>query len=76
MAAHDYPQARRWFNRELASSGPSHELHFWLAQVHFALGDAQAAQQALQRAMDWSATPIQQARYAAKLAALKAIAMP
>jgi Tfp pilus assembly protein PilF len=75
MAQRDYVQARRLFNREMSSSGPSHELHFWLAQAHLALGDTQAAQQAMRRAMEWSATPVQQARYAAKLAALKAIAV-
>jgi len=76
MAEGQFAKARSLFNRELANRGPSHELHYWLAQAQLALGDTVLAQQSLRRAMDWSPTPGQQARYAAKLDVLKARATP
>ena len=76
MAEGQFARARSLFMRELANRGPSHELHYWLAQAQLALGDTALAQQSLRRAMDWSQTPGQQARYAAKLDVLKARAMP
>ena len=76
MAEGQFAKARSLFNRELANRGPSHELHYWLAQAQLALGDTALAQQSLRRAMDWSQTPGQQARYSAKLDVLKARANP
>ena len=76
MAEGQFAKARRLFNREQANSGPSHEVHHWLAQAQLALGDTALAQQSLRSAMDWSPTPGQQARYAAKLEWLKARATP
>jgi tetratricopeptide (TPR) repeat protein len=76
MAEGDVAKARGLFQRELRSSGPSHESYFWLARAHLALGDPASAQQALRRAMDASTTPGQQARYAGKLDALRALMQP
>jgi Tfp pilus assembly protein PilF len=71
MAERQYRLARRLFQQELAQAGPSHDVHFWLAQAHWALGEAGQARTHLQAAMAWSANPSQQARYAAKLQALQ-----
>lgn len=63
--------ARRLFQRELAASGPSHEVYFGLARAHLALGETTLARQALQQALEASGTPGEQARYSGKLAALR-----
>lgn len=76
LARGDAVAARRLLQRELASSGPSHELYLGLAQAHLALGQLAQARQALQAAADTSATPAEQARYAGKLQALRALAPP
>jgi len=76
LAAGDAAQARRLFNRELQLHGASHEVYFELARAHLAAGDPGRAEQALQQAQAFSATAVQQARYAGKLAALRARAMP
>ena len=72
MARGAWAQARDLFGRELRLTGPSHELHFWLAQAHYRLGELGSAAQQLQQAASTSASPGQQARYAGKLAWLRA----
>lgn len=75
LAAQDWVLARRHFQRELRSQPDSHEAWFGLARVHLALGDRPQAEDALRRAQAASATAGEQARYAGKLAALRALAV-
>lgn len=75
LAAQDWALARRHFQRELRSQPDSHEAWFGLARVHLALGDRPQAEEALRRAQEASATAGEQARYAGKLAALRALAV-
>lgn len=75
LAAQDWALARRHFQRELRSQPDSHEAWFGLARVHLELGDRPQAEEALRRAQEASATAGEQARYAGKLAALRALAV-
>ena len=75
LAAQDWPLARRHFQRELRNQPDSHEAWFGLARVHLALGDRASAEDALRQAQAASATAGEQARYAGKLAALRALAV-
>ena len=72
MARGAFAEARSLFQRELRITGDSHELQFWLAQAHFRLGEWGPAQQALLQAMSTSPGPADHARYAGKLAWLRA----
>ena len=72
MARGDWAQALDWFGREMRITGPSHELHFGLAQAHYRLGEAADALRELQRAAGISPTPAVQAIYTDKLARLRA----
>ncbi len=73
LAAQDWARAQLHFQRELRTQPDSHEAWFGLARVHLALGDNSQAEQALRRAQAASATAGEQARYAGKLAALRAV---
>ncbi len=64
-------QARELIARELRRQPYQHEAHFWAAVVDATLGDADAAAQHLRLARDYSGSPQQQARYSAKLQALR-----
>lgn len=72
LAQGDLAQARALFQRELRRQPDAHEAWLGLARVHLALGDSAQAEQALRQALGASATAGEQARYAGKLAALKA----
>lgn len=65
-------EARKLIARELQRQPFQHEAHFWAAVADLTLGDADAAAKHLQQARDYSGTPQQQARYSAKLSALRA----
>jgi Tfp pilus assembly protein PilF len=73
LRAGDAQTAREWLLKELARDPDDHELHFALAQAEWALGHADAAQQALTQAMRLSPQPAMQNLYAAKLARLQAL---
>lgn len=75
LAVQDWARARQLFQRELRSQPDSHEAWFGLARVHLALGDNTQAEHALRRAQEASATSNEQARYAGKLAALRALTL-
>ena len=64
-------QARKLIARELRRQPYQHEAHFWAAVVDATPGDADAAAQHLRLARDYSGSPQQQARYSAKLEALR-----
>lgn len=72
MARGAWVEARGFFLSEQRITGDSHELQFWLAQAHFRLGEWPAAQRALQQAISTSPGPADRARYAGKLAWLRA----
>lgn len=76
LAAQDWAGARRLFERELRRQPDLAEAWFGLARAQLALGDRPQAEQALQRARAASLTPAEQARYASKLAALRAPPAP
>ncbi len=72
MARGAWAEARGFFQSEQRITGDSHELQFWLAQALYRLGEWPAAQRALQQAISTSPGPADQARYAGKLAWLRA----
>ena len=72
MAGGDWAQARDWLQRERRITGDTHELHFALALVSHRQGQPAQAQRELQLALDHSPSASLQARYAGKLAWLKA----
>ena len=72
MARGAWADALGLFQREQRITGDSHELQFWQAQAHVRLGQWPAAQRALQQAIRTSPGPADQARYAGKLAWLRA----
>jgi Tfp pilus assembly protein PilF len=72
MERGDFEAARGLFARELRRQPYQHEVHFWTAQAHWALGNRQIAAQHLRLAMENSNTPGNQRLYAAKLDSLKA----
>ncbi|MCW5633895.1 MAG: tetratricopeptide repeat protein [Rubrivivax sp.] len=65
--------ARDLLQRELRLQPQQHEVHFWLAQAHAALGDARRAARHLDRAAEYSPTRAARAVYAAKLERLRAV---
>ena len=73
LATQDWARARQFFQRELRVQPDSHEAWFGLARAHLALGDNAQAEHALRRAQESGATASEQARYAGKLAALRAL---
>ena len=72
----DYAQARRWFERELARDASYHEVHFWLAAAHQALGEHEQARRQLALALENSHTRTARAMYESKLARLKNATRP
>ena len=72
MARGAWAQAREHFLSEQRITGDSPELQHGLAQAHYRLGEWDAARQALQQAINNSPNAAQQARYAGKLAWLRA----
>lgn len=71
MRRGDARAARALFAREVAHLGSYHELHFWLAQADWQLGDVADAAAQLTQAIDASLTRAQQQLYGAKLAWLR-----
>lgn len=69
--ADDWVTARRYFERELKRADDYHEFHFWLAVADWKLGDVRAANEHLQRALEYSVTRDQHRLYAGKLAWLR-----
>lgn len=67
----DLDKARALIDRELRRQPDQHEAHFWAAVVDATRHDAKGAEAHLRRAIEYSATPQQQARYSAKLLALR-----
>ena len=72
MARGDWAQARDLLQREQRITGDTHELYFALALVSHRQGQTGLAQRELQRAIDNSPSTSLQARYAGKLAWLRA----
>lgn len=73
MASGDYTRARDLFERELRLQPDQSEVHFWLAQALWRLGDRKSAAHHLALAADNSTTPGSHDLYAAKLEHLKAL---
>ena len=72
IARGDWAAAQDLLQRERRITGETHELHFALALLGHRQGQSGLAQRELQRAMDTSPSASLQARYAGKLAWLKA----
>ena len=72
IARGDFAAAQDLLQRERRITGDTHELHFALALLGHRQGQAGLAQREMQRAMDSSPSASLQARYAGKLAWLKA----
>ena len=72
MARGDWAAAQDLLQREQRITGETHELHFALALLSHRRGQTGRALRELQRAMDTSPSASLQARYAGKLAWLKA----
>ena len=72
IARGDWAAAQGLLQRERRITGETHELHFALALLGHRQGQTGVAQRELQRAMDTSPSASLQARYAGKLAWLKA----
>ena len=72
IARGDWAAAQDLLQRERRITGETHELHFALALLGHRQGHTGLAQRELQRAMDTSPSASLQARYAGKLAWLKA----
>lgn len=69
-------QARDLIKRELRRQPYQHEVNYWAAVVDVQLGDTPAAEEHLRVAAENGDSPRQQARYNAKLAALRAPVAP
>jgi Tfp pilus assembly protein PilF len=76
MQAHDWRSARDLFRKELLRQGYNPELHFWLAQANYNLGNLREADKHLDLARQSSTTPQDAALYAAKLGWLRAHGLP
>lgn len=74
MAAGDYAAARDYFGEELQRQPYQDEVHFWLAQAHWRLGNADLASRHLQLAAEHSMTATSLERYTSKLALLRGAA--
>ena len=74
LAAQDWASAGQYFRLALRRQPDLHEAWFGLARVHLAQGDTTQAEQALREAQAVSVTHGERARYAGKLAALRAAA--
>lgn len=67
MEVGDYARARDHFLRELRLQPYQDEVHFWVAQAYWRLGETDLAARHLARALSYSPTPGLHDRYAAKL---------
>jgi Tfp pilus assembly protein PilF len=76
LARGELADAERLLDRELAVTGPTHELYYQRARLHAARGDGARVQQDLIDAIDNSSTPRQRRVYADKLERLRAQAGP
>lgn len=72
MRAQDWPRARELFRKEEKRQAYNAELHFWLAQAAWRLGDLRDADRHLELARENSTTPQEHALYAGKLGWLRA----
>lgn len=72
MQAQDWQGARELFRKELVRQSYNPELHFWLAQANYRLGNLREAGRHLELAQQNSTTPQDTALYAAKLGWLRA----
>jgi tetratricopeptide (TPR) repeat protein len=72
MKRGDYAQARDLFLNELRLQPFQDEVHFWAAQAYWRLGENERAARHLAWAAEYSPTRSEQARYAGKLAQLRA----
>jgi Flp pilus assembly protein TadD len=70
MEAGDVKLARDHFLRERNLGNESHEVHFWLANAYYRLGERRLTQNHLNLAQDFSPTRQMRALYAAKRQAL------
>lgn len=73
MEAAKYEEAKALFAREVKRSPYYHEFHFWLAIAHWQLGEARAARQQMELAVDTSTTTEGASRYSSKLAYLRSV---
>ncbi|MDE1927729.1 MAG: tetratricopeptide repeat protein, partial [Burkholderiales bacterium] len=73
MAQGDFARARDLFERELRLQPDQSEVHYWLAQALWRLGDRRDAVRHLALAADNSTTPGSRDLYTAKLEHLKAL---
>ena len=76
LNAGDATKARDLIARELRRQPYQHEAHFWAAVADAKLGDQRSAEKHMRQAIEHSGTPADQARYSAKLAALRALPVP
>ncbi len=76
LVAGDAKRARDLIARELRRQPYQHESHFWAAVADATLGDQRSAEKHMRQAIEHSGTPAEQARYSAKLAALRALPLP
>ena len=76
MQRGDYAAARQLFAKEIRRMPYQHEIHFWLAQASYQLGDIDAARRSLAAARDHSTNPRSRGLYAAKLAWVQAQPTP
>lgn len=74
LAEGDASRARALFQRELRLQPDHHEAHFWIAVAATRLGETQSAERHLRMAMENSQSQHLSARYAGKLAHLRATA--
>ncbi len=68
----DFLRAKKMFGREVRRAPYNDEFHFWLALTHLRLGETVPARQQMALARDTSTRGEARARYASKLAYLKA----
>lgn len=71
MVDKDYAKARDYFTREVERAVAYHEFHAWLAAALYELGEVDQARRHLQRALEHSTTPAEQALYESRLEALR-----
>jgi Tfp pilus assembly protein PilF len=71
MQAENWRAARDAFRKEAARQAFNAEVHFWLAQANYRLGDLRAADRHLELARQNSSTPQDHALYGAKLGWLR-----
>lgn len=73
MEAGKFSQAKALFAREVRRSPYYHEFHFWLAIAHWRLGEARAAREQMELAVDTSTTTEGASQYSSKLNYLRSV---